>query len=182
MALSRALYEVKDGVGAITLNRPAVLNALDTDLAIELADAAERAAKDHDVWVVVVKGAGRAFSSGMDRTALSAGRPCSRRAWVRRSRALLAARWAFCRASPSATTTLSSSEASSTMMISTAAIPCWITESMARGRNPAALKQGMMIEMGGRSMDQLWNVGSRRYLNRRRTSIADYLARLDARR
>ena len=73
MALSRALYEVKDGVGAITLNRPAVLNALDTDLAIELADAAERAAKDHDVWVVVVKGAGRAFSSGMDRTALSAG-------------------------------------------------------------------------------------------------------------
>ena len=73
MALPRALYEVKDGVGAITLNRPAVLNALDTDLAIELADAAERAANDHDVWVVVVKGAGRAFSSGMDRKALSAG-------------------------------------------------------------------------------------------------------------
>ncbi len=73
MALPRALYEVKDGVGAITLNRPAVLNALDTDLAIELADAAERAANDHDVWVVVVKGAGRAFSSGMDREALSAG-------------------------------------------------------------------------------------------------------------
>ena len=73
MALPRALYEVKDGVGAITLNRPAVLNALDTDLAIELADAAERAANDHDAWVVVVKGAGRAFSSGMDRKALSAG-------------------------------------------------------------------------------------------------------------
>jgi len=73
MALPRALYEVKDGVGAITLNRPAVLNALDTDLAIELADAAERAANDRDAWVVVVKGAGRAFSSGMDRKALSAG-------------------------------------------------------------------------------------------------------------
>jgi len=73
MAMPSALYEVKDGVGTITLNRPTVLNALDTDLAIELADAAERAAKDHDVWVVVVKGAGRAFSSGMDRKALSAG-------------------------------------------------------------------------------------------------------------
>src|SRR5438093_4497567 len=73
MARPSVLYEVKDGVGTITLNRPTVLNALDTDLAIELADAAERAAKDHDVWVVVVKGAGRAFSSGMDRTALSAG-------------------------------------------------------------------------------------------------------------
>src|SRR5882724_10560967 len=73
MARPSVLYEVKDGVGTITLNRPTVLNALDTDLAIELADAAERAAKDHDVWVVVVRGAGRAFSSGMDRTALSAG-------------------------------------------------------------------------------------------------------------
>jgi len=66
-------YEVKDGVGTITLDRPEVLNALNTDLAGELADAAEQGAEDHDVWVVVVKGAGRAFSSGMDRTALSAG-------------------------------------------------------------------------------------------------------------
>jgi len=67
------LYEAKDGVGTITLNRPAVLNALNTDLAAALAEAAERAAGDADVWVAVVKGAGRAFSSGMDRTALSAG-------------------------------------------------------------------------------------------------------------
>lgn len=66
-------YEVKDGVGTITLDRPEVLNALNTDLAGELADAAEQAAEHHDVWVVVVRGAGRAFSSGMDRTALSAG-------------------------------------------------------------------------------------------------------------
>jgi len=64
---------VKDGVGTITLDRPEVLNALNTDLAGELADAAEQGAEDHDVWVVVVKGAGRAFSSGMDRTALAAG-------------------------------------------------------------------------------------------------------------
>jgi len=66
-------YEVRDGVGTITLDRPEVLNALNTDLAGELADAAEQGAEDHDVWVVVVKGAGRAFSSGMDRTALAAG-------------------------------------------------------------------------------------------------------------
>src|SRR5439155_859732 len=37
------------------------------------SEVAMRAANDHDVWVVVVKGAGRAFSSGMDRQALSAG-------------------------------------------------------------------------------------------------------------
>jgi enoyl-CoA hydratase/carnithine racemase len=73
MASPTVLYEVKDGVGAITLNRPTVLNALDTNLAAELAEAAEQAAKDREVWVTVVRGAGRAFCSGIDRTALSAG-------------------------------------------------------------------------------------------------------------
>ncbi|MBI2553394.1 MAG: enoyl-CoA hydratase/isomerase family protein, partial [Candidatus Rokubacteria bacterium] len=43
-------------------------------LAAALAAAAEEAARDPNVWVVVVRGAGRAFSSGMDRTALSRGR------------------------------------------------------------------------------------------------------------
>jgi enoyl-CoA hydratase/carnithine racemase len=65
------IYEVKDGVGTITLNRPRVLNALDHDVTASLADAAEQAARDPAVWVVVVRGAGRAFSSGMDRKALS---------------------------------------------------------------------------------------------------------------
>jgi enoyl-CoA hydratase/carnithine racemase len=73
MAEPSVLYEVKDGAAIITLNRPAVLNALDLSLAVELADAARQAAVDRAVAVVVVRGAGRAFSSGMDRTALSAG-------------------------------------------------------------------------------------------------------------
>jgi len=64
---------VEDGVARITLNRPAVLNALDTGLAAALADHAEAAAKDDTVTLVVVRGAGRAFCSGMDRTALAAG-------------------------------------------------------------------------------------------------------------
>src|SRR5262249_19818262 len=68
------VYELKDGVATITLNRPRVLNALDLELATQLADAAEQAAADGGVWVVVVRGTGRAFSSGMDRTALSSGR------------------------------------------------------------------------------------------------------------
>jgi enoyl-CoA hydratase/carnithine racemase len=67
------LYAARDGVATITLNRPRVLNALDRALSAELADAAEAAARDAGVWVVVVRGAGRAFSSGMDRTVLSSG-------------------------------------------------------------------------------------------------------------
>jgi len=67
------LYAARDGVATITLNRPHVLNALDRALSAALAAAAEAAARDRDVWVVVVRGAGRAFCSGMDRTVLSAG-------------------------------------------------------------------------------------------------------------
>jgi enoyl-CoA hydratase/carnithine racemase len=68
-----AIYEARDGVSWITLNRPAVLNALDEALAAALADCVERAAGDPATFAVVVRGAGRAFCSGMDRSALARG-------------------------------------------------------------------------------------------------------------
>jgi enoyl-CoA hydratase/carnithine racemase len=74
MTVSPAVeYRVEDGVAWITLNRPAVLNALNTELAAGLADSAEAAAADPDVDAVIVRGEGRAFCSGMDRTALASG-------------------------------------------------------------------------------------------------------------
>jgi len=66
-------YETRDGVSVITLTRPSVLNALNTELAAALADAVERAAAEASTYAVVVRGAGRAFCSGMDRSALAAG-------------------------------------------------------------------------------------------------------------
>jgi enoyl-CoA hydratase/carnithine racemase len=83
-------YDVAAGVATITLNRPALLNALDTDLAIALAGCAERAAADESVFAVIVRGNGRAFCSGMDRTALAGGtigEPFYR-AWIRALNAL----------------------------------------------------------------------------------------------
>ena len=73
MGEARVTYEARDGVATITLSRPRVLNALDLALSAELARAVEAAAQDEGVWVVVVRGAGRAFCSGMDRTVLSSG-------------------------------------------------------------------------------------------------------------
>jgi enoyl-CoA hydratase/carnithine racemase len=85
MSQTPVTYEAREGVAWITLNRPSVLNALDTDLAAALADHAERAAAAGDVTVVVVRGAGRAFCSGMDRTALARGtvREAFYRHWIR---------------------------------------------------------------------------------------------------
>ena len=73
MSESPVTYQAADGVAWLTLNRPRVLNALNTELAATLADHAERAAADPDVVIVIVRGAGRAFCSGMDRTALAQG-------------------------------------------------------------------------------------------------------------
>ena len=87
---SPVTYDVAGGVATITLDRPAVLNALDTDLAAALAECAERAAADESVFAVIVRGNGRAFCSGMDRTALAGGtigEPFYR-AWIRALNAL----------------------------------------------------------------------------------------------
>jgi enoyl-CoA hydratase/carnithine racemase len=69
---SSVTYEARDGVSLVTLSRPSVLNALNTELAAALVDAVERAERDA-TYAIVVRGAGRAFCSGMDRTALAAG-------------------------------------------------------------------------------------------------------------
>ena len=52
----------------LTLNRPAKLNALSGDLVRVLVDAVDAAILDPDVRVIVIEGAGRAFSSGYDLT------------------------------------------------------------------------------------------------------------------
>jgi len=63
------LYEKKDKVAWVTLNRPEVLNALNATLLRELAGALKEAAGDEEVMAIVITGAGdRAFSAGADIT------------------------------------------------------------------------------------------------------------------
>ena len=59
-------YAVDDGVARIALDRPDTLNALNPQLLRELEAAIDRAAATEDVRVVVLRGNGRAFSSGYD--------------------------------------------------------------------------------------------------------------------
>jgi enoyl-CoA hydratase/carnithine racemase len=60
------LTEDADHVRLLTMNRPERLNAFDQALFAGLGDALGEAAADDDVHVVVLTGAGRAFSAGAD--------------------------------------------------------------------------------------------------------------------
>lgn len=63
--------DVTDGVATVTLHRPEVLNAITPAMLDELAATLEDARDDDAVRVVVLTGTGRAFSAGVDLTALA---------------------------------------------------------------------------------------------------------------
>ena len=59
-------YEVRDRVAYITMNRPAKLNAINTEMKDALFDAFAEVRDDPEVWLAVLTGEGRAFSTGHD--------------------------------------------------------------------------------------------------------------------
>ena len=66
MTYKDVLYETDDRLAFITLNRPEKLNALSNNLRGELMDAMREAEADDQIGVIVLRGAGRAFSAGYD--------------------------------------------------------------------------------------------------------------------
>src|SRR5438105_10929168 len=60
------LYEQRDGIATITLNRPERLNAITFEVYHELTDFLAELGDEKDVRVVIITGAGRAFCSGGD--------------------------------------------------------------------------------------------------------------------
>ncbi|HOJ03045.1 MAG TPA: enoyl-CoA hydratase-related protein [Bacteroidota bacterium] len=78
MTFTNLLYEVRDGVAVITVNRPDKLNALNHDTLRELREAVLAAESDVNVDVLVLTGAGeKAFVAGADIKELSAQRAVS---------------------------------------------------------------------------------------------------------
>jgi 2-(1,2-epoxy-1,2-dihydrophenyl)acetyl-CoA isomerase len=73
MSDSPVLYQVDGAVATITLNRPDVLNALNTALMLALREAVTAASDDSAVRAVIVTGAGRGFSAGADLASSSGG-------------------------------------------------------------------------------------------------------------
>lgn len=68
------LYELRDGIAEIRLNRPQRLNAVTQQLYDELNDALTRAEAERDARVVLISGEGRAFCVGADLKEHKAGR------------------------------------------------------------------------------------------------------------
>ena len=74
-------YEVKDAVASLILSRPARTNALNARMLEELELAMNLAEADERVRVVIVTGAGGAFSSGFDLKEQMERRPAGCEEW-----------------------------------------------------------------------------------------------------
>src|SRR5205814_3051674 len=84
------LFEIKDGVALITINRPDKLNALNNQVVDELADAAERVATEDAIKGAILTGAGpKAFVAGADIGDLAKQGPFDGKARARRGQAML---------------------------------------------------------------------------------------------
>lgn len=67
MDFQNLLFEVREGVGIITLNRPKALNALNSELLNEMGALLDDIAQNDEIRVVVITGGGeKAFAAGAD--------------------------------------------------------------------------------------------------------------------
>jgi enoyl-CoA hydratase/carnithine racemase len=66
-------FDVADRIATITLDRPERLNAMNQQMRDELRACWLRVKDDPEIWVAIVTGAGRAFSSGADVESLATG-------------------------------------------------------------------------------------------------------------
>jgi enoyl-CoA hydratase/carnithine racemase len=79
-------YDIHDGLATISLNRPDKRNAMNAQMFADLGAAAERAATDPGVRVVLVRGEGESFCAGIDVNLmgqLAGSRGARFRTWVR---------------------------------------------------------------------------------------------------
>src|SRR5215470_19732596 len=73
MHLETMYFEKEGRIGRLTLNRPGLLNAMNYEGSLDMNRAAEMIRDDPQVRLVLIRGAGRAFCTGIDLKQLAAG-------------------------------------------------------------------------------------------------------------
>src|SRR5919197_1704948 len=73
MKLDTMLFEKEGRIGCLTLHRPQLLNAMNYQGSLDLNRAAETIRDDVDVRLVLIRGSGRAFCTGINLKQLAAG-------------------------------------------------------------------------------------------------------------
>ena len=63
---NEVLYDVKDRIATVTLNRPDRMNSIDDSMPVNIAKAMTKASNDPGVRAIILTGAGRAFCAGAD--------------------------------------------------------------------------------------------------------------------
>jgi 2-(1,2-epoxy-1,2-dihydrophenyl)acetyl-CoA isomerase len=63
--MSSILFEIKDSIGFITLNRPDKFNSFNRDMALQMQEVLDKC-KDKAIRCVYITGSGKAFSAGQD--------------------------------------------------------------------------------------------------------------------
>ncbi|HEV8304233.1 MAG TPA: enoyl-CoA hydratase-related protein [Gemmatimonadales bacterium] len=90
MTYQTLLFDIRDGVAFVTINRPDKLNALNDQVMSELADAAERIAAEPEIRGAILTGAGpKAFVAGADIGDLAKQGPFDGKARALRGQAVL---------------------------------------------------------------------------------------------
>uniref|UniRef100_A0A7V0Z6A9 Crotonase n=1 Tax=candidate division WOR-3 bacterium TaxID=2052148 RepID=A0A7V0Z6A9_UNCW3 len=66
MAYKYIIVEIKDRIGILKVNRPEVLNAVNTETILEIESAMKEFNENKDVRVIIITGEGKSFVSGSD--------------------------------------------------------------------------------------------------------------------
>ena len=64
--MPKVIYEKDGKIARITLNRPEVFNAIDSDIPKEISECVRMANSDESIHVIILSGAGKVFCSGYD--------------------------------------------------------------------------------------------------------------------
>jgi 2-(1,2-epoxy-1,2-dihydrophenyl)acetyl-CoA isomerase len=64
--MSSVLFEIKNNVAVLTLNRPEKFNSFNRAMALELQERLDECAKDKEIRCIYLTGSGKAFCAGQD--------------------------------------------------------------------------------------------------------------------